>query len=45
MVPRPVEIIDSQVTSNATSGDLVRFVIKASYFDPEPHRPRAGAAR
>ena len=42
---RPVEIIDSQVTSNATSGDLIRFVIKASYVDPEAAPPASGAAR
>ena len=42
---RPVEIIDSQVTSDATSGDLVRFVVKASYVDPDAAPPAGGVAR
>ena len=46
---RPVEIIDSQVTSDARTGDLVRFVVKAGYLDadmPEPASPaRPNAAR
>jgi type IV pilus assembly protein PilN len=39
---RPVEIIDCQVTSDARTGDLVRFVVKAGYLDadmPEPASP------
>ena len=42
---RPVEIIDSQVTSDRTSGDLVRFVVKASYVDPDAAPPAGGVAR
>ena len=38
---RPVEIIDSQVTSDAKTGDLVKFVIKATYFDPDAPPPAA----
>jgi type IV pilus assembly protein PilN len=38
---KPVEIIDSQVTSDAKKGDLVRFVVKASYFDPDAPPPPA----
>jgi type IV pilus assembly protein PilN len=38
---KPVEIIDSQVTSDAKTGDLVRFVVKASYFDPNAPPPPA----
>ena len=43
---KPVEIIDSQVTSDAKNGDLVRFTVKASYFDPNAPLPprRQGAA-
>jgi type IV pilus assembly protein PilN len=40
---KPVEIVDSQVTSDAKSGDLVKFVIKASYFDPDAPPPAAPA--
>jgi type IV pilus assembly protein PilN len=32
---KPVEIIDSQVTSDQKTGDLVRFVIKATFRDPD----------
>jgi hypothetical protein len=46
---KPVEIIDSQVTSDAKTGDLVRFTVKASYFDPNapppPPAPVKGAAK
>jgi len=45
---KPVEIIDSQVTSDAKNGDLVRFTVKASYFDPNappPPAPVKGAAK
>jgi len=38
---KPVEIIDSQVTSDAKTGDLVKFVIKATYFDPDAPPPAA----
>ena len=40
---KPVEIVDSQVTSDAKSGDLVKFVIKATYFDPDAPPPVAPA--
>lgn len=40
---KPVEIIDSQVTSDAKNGDLVKFVVKANYVDPDmPAAPAAG---
>jgi type IV pilus assembly protein PilN len=32
---RPVEIVDSQVQSDAKVGDLVKFSIKAQFQDPE----------
>jgi len=40
---KPVEIVDSQGTSDAKSGDLVKFVIKATYFDPDAPPPAAAA--
>jgi type IV pilus assembly protein PilN len=40
---KPVEIIDSQVTTDAKSGDLVKFAVKATYFDPDAPPPAAGA--
>jgi type IV pilus assembly protein PilN len=46
---RPVEIIDSQVTTAAKSEDLVKFVVKASYVDPDapppPVAPTKGAPK
>jgi type IV pilus assembly protein PilN len=46
---KPVEIIDSQVTSDQKTGDLVKFVVKASYFDPNapppPPPPAKGGAK
>jgi type IV pilus assembly protein PilN len=36
---RPVEIIDSQVTADAKTGDLVKFSLKATYFDPDAPPP------
>jgi type IV pilus assembly protein PilN len=44
---RPVEILDSQVQSEAKSGDLVKFSIKGALNDPEapppaPPTPPAG---
>jgi type IV pilus assembly protein PilN len=45
---KPVEIIDSQVTTDAKTGDLVHFSIKATYFDPDappPPAPAKGAAK
>ena len=47
---KPVEIIDSQVQTDAKAGDLVRFSVKAQFVDPTaPHaavsrRPAAPAA-
>lgn len=39
---KPVEILDSQMTSDAKAGDIVKFVVKASYFDPDaPPSPPA----
>jgi type IV pilus assembly protein PilN len=40
---KPVEIIDSQVTTDAKTGDLVRFVVRATYFDPDAPPPPAPA--
>jgi len=40
---RPVEIIDSQVTSDPKAGDLVRFSLKATYFDPDAPPPPVAA--
>jgi type IV pilus assembly protein PilN len=44
---RPVEIIDSQVTADPKTGDLVKFAVKASYVDPSAPPPAAptGAAK
>jgi type IV pilus assembly protein PilN len=42
---RPVEIIDSQVTSDPAGGDLVRFVVKASYVEPDAAPPASGVAK
>jgi type IV pilus assembly protein PilN len=43
---KPVEIIDSQLTSDPKTGDLVRFAVKASYFDPDAPPPApANAAK
>jgi len=44
---KPVEIIDSQLTTDAKTGDIVKFVVKANYVDPDmpvpaaPVKPRA----
>jgi len=44
---KPVEIIDSQRTTDAKAGDVVKFVVKANYVDPDmpvpaaPVKPRA----
>ena len=40
---RPVEIIDSQVTADPKAGDLVKFSIKATYFDPDAPPPPVAA--
>ena len=43
---RPVEIVDSQVQTDAKAGDLVKFSIKAVFQDPEaPAAPAAPAGR
>jgi len=46
---RPVEIIDSQMTTDAKTGDLVKFVVKANYVDPDMPAPpvpvKPGAAK
>lgn len=36
---KPVEIVDSQVQSDKTGTELVRFSIKAAYFDPDAPQP------
>jgi type IV pilus assembly protein PilN len=41
---RPVEILDSQVQTDAKVGDLVKFSIKAQYQDPEAPAPAKPAA-
>jgi len=44
---KPVEIIDSQLTTDAKTGEVVKFVVKANYVDPDmpvpaaPVKPRA----
>jgi len=44
---KPVDIIDSQLTTDAKTGDIVKFVVKANYVDPDmpvpaaPVKPRA----
>jgi len=42
---RPVEIVDSQVQSDAKTGDLVRFSIKATFSDPDAPAAPAPAAK
>src|SRR4051794_21297638 len=32
---KPVEIIDSQLTTDAKTGEVVKFVVKANYVDPD----------
>ena len=41
---RPVEILDSQVMSDAKTGDLVKFSIKAAFVDPSAPAAGRGAA-
>jgi type IV pilus assembly protein PilN len=42
---RPVEILDSQMQSDAKTGDLVKFSVKATFVDPTaPAAPAAPAA-
>jgi type IV pilus assembly protein PilN len=47
---KPVEILDSQVQTDAKAGDLIRFQVKAQYIDPtapvvpaKPDAARGGA--
>jgi type IV pilus assembly protein PilN len=43
---RPVEILDSQMQSDAKTGDLVKFSVKAAFVDPTaPPTPPGGAGR
>jgi type IV pilus assembly protein PilN len=42
---RPVEIVDSQVTSDAKAGDLIKFQVKAQFVDPTAPPPPPPAAR
>ena len=42
---RPVEIVDSQVQSDAKTGELVRFSIKATFSDPDAPAAPAPAAK
>jgi type IV pilus assembly protein PilN len=42
---KPVEIVDSQVQTDAKAGDLIKFQIKAQFVDPTtPETPAAKAA-
>ena len=41
---RPVEILDSQVQTDKTAGDLVKFSIKGALNDPEAPLPPPPAA-
>jgi len=41
---RPVEIVDSQVQTDAKAGDLVKFAIKAVFQDPDAPTPAAAPA-
>ena len=40
---KPVEIVDSQVQSDKGGNEIVRFSIKAAYFDPDAPQPAASA--
>ena len=40
---KPVEIVDSQVQSDKGGNEIVRFSIKAAYFDPDAPQPAAPA--
>jgi type IV pilus assembly protein PilN len=40
---KPVEIVDSQVQSDKSGNEIVRFSIKAAYFDPDAPQPAAPA--
>lgn len=47
---KPVEIVDSQMTTDAKAGDLIRFQLKAQFQDPSappppPARPAAPAKK
>lgn len=43
---RPVEIVDSQVQTDAKAGDLVKFSVKAAFQDPDaPAAPAVPAGR
>jgi type IV pilus assembly protein PilN len=44
---KPVEIMDSQVQSDAKTGDLIRFQVKAQFVDPTapPPAPKPAAGR
>ena len=41
---KPVEIVDSQVQSDKSGTELVRFSIKATFFDPDAPPPAAAPA-
>lgn len=41
---RPVDIIDSEMSSNPKSGDLVKFSVKATFNNPEAPAPPPAAA-
>jgi type IV pilus assembly protein PilN len=43
---KPVEIVDSQVQTDAKAGDLIRFQVKAQFVDPTaPAAAKPGAGR
>ena len=42
---KPVEIVDSQVQSDAKTGDLIKFQVKAQFVDPSAPPPPPAAAK
>ncbi len=42
---KPVEILDSQVQTDAKAGDLIRFQVKAQFVDPTAPAPTPPAGR
>ncbi len=47
---KPIDIVDSQVTTDAKTGDIYKFSIKATFYNPEappplPPPPAAAGAR
>jgi type IV pilus assembly protein PilN len=42
---KPVEILDSQVQTDAKAGDLIKFQVKAQFVDPTAPAPAPSAGR